>query len=74
MTKISAAQCVNLKPSPPITITAAGALLPGSKEWAAVDKSISEAGKKVGSVGVVVGGKGGGGEGGPTPTTAQKKK
>ena len=31
---------VNLKPSPPITIHAAGALAEGSVEWAAVDKEL----------------------------------
>jgi len=74
VTKISASQCVNLKPSPPITITAAGALLPGSKEWAAVDKNILDAEKKAAVGGPSSSGEGGKGKGGGGADTKPSKK
>jgi hypothetical protein len=41
ITRISVASQKNLRPTPDIVISAAGALQPGSAEWAAVDAEVA---------------------------------
>ena len=46
VTRISTAISVNLRPSPPIVIKAAGGIAAGTPEWAAVDKELRQASTK----------------------------